>query len=101
MSNPLRLLLPPRRLGSNVKSANDEEIGGLSDGAVVAEWCFAALVIFGVAGEFVIAAYHPPYDSWLGQWGPAFGDLLIAVGVAGEILAGVIAHICQGELTQP
>ena len=99
--NPLRLLLPPWRLGSNVRSADDDiEIGKLSDDAVVAEWYFAAMVVIGVAAEFVIAAHHPPYNSWWGQWGPAYGDLLVAGGVAGEVGASVISHLCQGELTR-
>jgi hypothetical protein len=95
-----KLLLPPWHLGGNVKRASDEAVDDLSDGAVAAEWFFAAVVIAGVIGEFIIAARHPPYDSRLGQWGPAFGDLLVALGVAGEVLASVVSHLCQGELTR-
>ena len=41
MASPLKLLLPPWRFGSNVRSADDEDIDGLSDGAIGAEWFFA------------------------------------------------------------
>src|SRR5262249_38358677 len=94
------LLSPPWRLGKSVKNAHDTSLEELSDLSVWAEWCCAALVVAGVAGEFAIAAYHPEYNSWWGRWGPACGDLLVALGVAGEVIASVVAHICQNELTR-
>lgn len=100
MANPLAALFPPWRFGNSVKSAEDHDIDSLSEGAVIAEWCFAALVIFGVAGEFIIACLNPPNECWLGRWGPAYADFLVAIGVAGEVIASVISHICQSELTR-
>jgi hypothetical protein len=100
MANPLSAFLPPWRFGSNVRMADDTDLESLSDGAVVAEWCFAALVVIGVGGEFSIAARHFPNNSWIGWWGPAYADLLVAIGVAGEVFASVIAHLCQSELTR-
>lgn len=98
MRNPFNILLPPWRFGSNVRSAGDAEVDRLSDGAVLAEWCFAALVILGVLGEFVIASINPPHDSRLGHLGPAFADLMVAVGVAGEVIASMVAHKCSSVL---
>jgi hypothetical protein len=100
MTRPLTMLFPPWRFGNNVKMANDACVESLSGGAVVAEWAFAALVVLGVIAEFAIAARHPAYDTWLGWWGPAYADLLVASGVVGEVLASMIAHLCQGELTR-
>jgi hypothetical protein len=100
MVNPLRILWPPWRFARNIKSASDSELESLSDGAVVSEWGFAALVVLGVVGEFIIAAYDPPHDSLAGRWGPAYGDLMIAFGVAGEVVASAISHVCQGVLTR-
>jgi len=100
MASPLTALWPPWRFGGNIKSKNDADIETLSDGCVTAEWCFAGLVIAGIVGEFVIAAIHPPYDSLLGWWGPAYADLVVAVGIVCEVIAGVAAHTCQNELTR-
>ena len=99
-ASPLRLFLPLWRFGSNVRNAADSQVEGLSEGAVLTEWLFAAIVVFGVVGEFVIAARHPPYDSWLGQWGPAYADLMVASGIAFEVIAGVVSHLCQNDLTR-
>jgi hypothetical protein len=100
-ASALRLLWGlPWRFSKRTRSADDGPIEHLSDGATASEWFFAGLVVLGVFGEFVIAARHPPYDSWLGQWGSAYVDLLIAGGIALETIASVIAHVCQNELTR-
>jgi hypothetical protein len=100
MTSPLRHLLPPWRLGKSVKSADEKDVERLSEGSVIVEWCFAVLVIAGVFGEFVIAAKNPASNSDLGRWGTAAADFLVGLGVAIELLASVVAHICQGELTE-
>lgn len=79
----LRLLAPPWRLGGNVRSADEKTVEGLSDGAIAAEWGFAVVVILGVVLEL---------------WSPVRGDVLVAGGIAGEVLASMVAHKCSSEL---
>src|SRR5437762_1429038 len=98
MKGPLRHLLPPWRLGTSVKSASEPELDRLSEGSVIVEWCFAVLVIAGVFGEFFIALKNPPPNSDLARWGPVAADFAVGFGVAIELLASVVSHICQTEL---
>jgi hypothetical protein len=56
------------------------------------------LVVIGVAATVAIAAYHPPYDSFLERWGSALADSLVVIGVAVEIKFGQMAGLRQSEL---
>jgi hypothetical protein len=84
----------------SVKSASDPELDVLSEGSVIVEWCFAIFVIAGVFGEFFIALRDPPLHSDLARWGPVWADFAVGAGVAIELVASVVAHICQSELTR-
>ena len=48
--------------------------------------------------EVIIAACHPPYDSFWEQWGSSLANGLIAIGVATEIKLGQMAGLRQSEL---
>lgn len=52
----------------------------------------------GVIAEILIAAFHPPYDSFWDQWGTSVANSLIAIGVALEIKFGQMAGLRQTEL---
>jgi hypothetical protein len=39
-----------------------------------------------VLAEFAIAVFHPPYNSFLEQWGSAVANAVIALGIVGEVL---------------
>jgi hypothetical protein len=62
------------------------------------EWCGGVLVVLGVLAEVAIAAIHPPYDSFLEQWGSTVANSLIAIGVVTEIRFGQMAGLRQSEL---
>jgi hypothetical protein len=70
--------------------------------ACAEEWahCCGAFVVLGVIAEIVLAIYHPEYDSFWEQWGSALSGILIAVGVAGEILLAARQSACQSELAR-
>jgi hypothetical protein len=59
---------------------------------------FAGLVILGLVSEVAIAIAHPAYDSFWDRWGSVFADVLVAVGVAGEVLFGRMGHRRDAEL---
>jgi hypothetical protein len=56
------------------------------------------LVVVGVIAEVVIAAAHPPYDSFWERWGSSVANSLVAIGVALEIKLGQMAGLRQSEL---
>jgi hypothetical protein len=58
----------------------------------------AAVVILGVILEIYIAYENPPYGLGLQRWGSLIADIMIATGVAGEVLFGTIDSRCQSEL---
>jgi hypothetical protein len=60
-------------------------------------WC-GVLVVGSVFAEFVIAGVHPPYDSFLEQWGSASADAAIALGIVGEVMFGMWNNRIQTEL---
>jgi hypothetical protein len=41
--------------------------------------------VAGLLVEVVIAAAHPPYDSFFENWGTVIADSLVALGVGGEV----------------
>jgi hypothetical protein len=51
-----------------------------------------------VIAEFIIAGVHPPYDSFLEQWGTATANAVIALGIVGEVIFGRIDARYQTEL---
>jgi len=62
------------------------------------EWFGGGLVVVGVIAEVAIAAIHPPYDSFLEQWGSSLANSLVAIGVGLEIKFGQMAGLRQSEL---
>ena len=58
----------------------------------------AGVVILGVCLEVFITVENPPYGLGLQRWGSLIADLMIALGVGGEVLFGAIDSRCQSEL---
>ena len=77
---------PLWRLPNGTINATDQELEGASSSCEGWGLGCAALVVFGVAAELVIAGFHPAYDSFLEQWGSAAANALIALGIVGEVL---------------
>jgi hypothetical protein len=88
------------RLKKGVSSASEGDLEGAVASLERTEIRFAAMVIFGVLLELVIAVIHPPYDSKFGIFGPVLGDFLVGLGIIGEVMCSSRVTICQGELTQ-
>lgn len=58
----------------------------------------AGVVVVGVCLEVFIAIENPPYGIGLQRWGSLLADIMIALGVGGEVLFGAIDSRCQSEL---
>jgi hypothetical protein len=93
-SNPF----PAWRLPKGIIKASDGDLERSIGSCERWAWIGGALVIGGVAAEVSIAAYHPPYDSWMEQWGSALANSLVAIGVALEIIFSQMAGLRQSEL---
>src|SRR5665213_518310 len=66
----------------------------------VALWC-AGAVIFGLVLEvFFVAWFHEPPETFLSRWGPVGSDVIVALGVAGEVFFGRKSRIDSEELTR-
>jgi hypothetical protein len=85
-------------VGASLKGVPDETLESAGEMCARTELLCGALVALGVILEFVIAVYHPNYDSFLDRWGTAFADLGVAFGVAGEIYFSSRSHNFSGEL---
>jgi hypothetical protein len=51
-----------------------------------------------VIAEVALAIAHPPYDSFCERWGATLADVLIAIGIGGEILFSMMGTRCQTEM---
>jgi len=80
-----------------MNAANDE-LEKSADSCEFWGWLCAGLLGVGLLGELAIAASHPPYDSFLEQWGASLADALVFLGVAGEVQFGRMASRRQAEL---
>jgi hypothetical protein len=89
---------PGWRLPKGVINASDPELEKSIESCERWAWFGGGLVIVGVAAEVAIAAIHPPYDSFLEQWGSSLANSLVAIGVAFEIIFSRIAGLRQNEL---
>jgi len=79
-------------------NASDEELEKSIESCERWEWIGGGLVVVGVMAEVAIAVIHPPYDSFLEQWGSSLANSLVAIGVALEIKLGQMAGLRQSEL---
>jgi hypothetical protein len=96
--NPPTSPFPAWRLPNGIIKASDGDLDRSIGSCERWEWCGGFLVVAGVIAEVAIAAIHPPYDSFLEQWGSALANSLIAIGVAIEIKFGQMAGLRQDEL---
>jgi len=88
------------RLTNGVINASDEDLGHSSESCE--RWAVgsALAVIVGLVLEVGIAFTHPPFDSFGEHWGSAIADILVALGVAGEVLFSRMGSSRQNELTR-
>jgi hypothetical protein len=89
---------PAWRLPNGTIKASDLELEKSIESCERWAWFGGGLVIVGVAAEVAIAAIHPPYDSFLEQWGSSLANSLVALGVAIEIIFSRLAGLRQNEL---
>ncbi len=95
--NPTKPLFPAWRLPKGVISASDSELEKSVESCERWAWFGGGLVIAGVIGEVAIAAIHPPYDSFLEQWGSSLANALVAIGVGAELIFARMASLRQNE----
>jgi hypothetical protein len=58
-------------------------------------------VVFGLILEVIFAAlFHDPPEAFLSRWGPVIADVVVALGVAGEVFLGRRARIESEELSR-
>jgi len=89
MAQPIqkpRTPFPAWRLPNGTINATEAQLEAASSSCERWEWGCAGLVVVGVVAAFLIAAIHPPYDSFLEQWGSAMAEALIAFGIVGEVV---------------
>jgi hypothetical protein len=89
---------PAWRLPKGIIKASDSELEKSIESCERWEWFGGGLVVVGVFAEVVIAVIHPPYDSFMEQWGSSIANSLVAIGVALEIKLGQMAGLRQNEL---
>jgi hypothetical protein len=89
---------PAWRLPKGIIKASDSELEKSIESCERWEWFGGGLVVVGVIAEVVIAVMHPPYDSFMEQWGSSVANSLVAIGVALEIKLGQMAGLRQNEL---
>jgi hypothetical protein len=58
----------------------------------------AALVVVAIAVEFLLAYFHPTYDSPWNRWVSTIADAAIALGIVGEVAFGRLDGRLQTEL---
>jgi len=89
---------PAWRLVNGVMNATEKELE--ESGESCERWggYGAGIVVLGVIAEVAIAAFHPPYDSFLEQWGSTVANSLVAFGIAVEVQFGRMGHRRQSEL---
>jgi len=89
---------PGLRLINGVINATNDELRESRDSCErAAEWGGIA-VVSGLVIEVILAACHPPFDSFAGIWGAVIADSLVAIGVAGEVLFSRMGSARQREL---
>lgn len=76
----------------------DEQLESRSSSCELWMHISAGMVIFAVCLEVYIAVENPPYGIGLQRWGSLIADIMIALGVGGEVLFGAIDSRCQSEL---
>lgn len=91
-------MLPAWYLPKGTKYAQDDELERGSSSCEHWAIGFGIVVVVSVIVEFVLAVIHPSYDSPWNRWGSAGADVLIAVGIVGEVAFGMLDGRIQTEL---
>ena len=89
---------PAWYLRCGVMNATDNTIDQASAACERWEWHCAAAVVLAVVGEIALAIIHPSYDSPWNRWGTSLADIVIALGIVGEVLFGRLDGRYQTEL---
>jgi hypothetical protein len=90
--------LPPWYLPNGTIYASDDQLEEGTSSCELWGIACAVIVVLSVVFEFVLAIFHPPYDSPWQRWGSAVADALIALGIIGEVLFGMWSGHIQTEL---
>lgn len=93
-----KTLRPAWRLANCVINETEENRESSSRTCEVWSCGCGGLLLLGLVLEFVLAVFHPAYDSFAGKWGPAIADGCVTVGAGGEVLFTFLRIRCQGEL---
>jgi hypothetical protein len=91
---------PAFRLTNGVMKADDGSLERSVESCDIWAERSAIAVIVGLVLEVGIAFTHPPFDSFWEHWGAVLADMLVALGVAGEVLFGRMGRSRQSELTR-
>lgn len=91
---------PAWRLRNGVTNASGESLESASESVERWGWAGGGLVLLGIIGEFIIAIFHPPFGTFPERWGVPLCDMLIGLGVAGEIMFSRIGHNLEREMTR-
>lgn len=87
------------QIAKGIKNGSDDELEASAEACEVWGWYCGALVILGLIGEVLLAVLHPPRDSIFDRWGSVAADMLVAVGVAGEVQFARMGFRREQELT--
>jgi hypothetical protein len=86
------------RLPNGIKSASDDELEFSGDVCETWTWICGGAVVAAVFAEAAIAWSHPSYDSAWERWGSVVANMLVALGVAGEVVFAMMAFRRDKEL---
>ena len=95
-----RVLLLALPLKKGVIKAKDPILEGATSIFEKITLFFGVGVFVGVSAEVWLAYSRFPDTTNVGHWGPVYADMLVAIGVAGEIWFAFRASRCSGELTR-
>jgi hypothetical protein len=91
---------PGWRLKNGLMNAPDDQLEAAVESCERWALTCAGVLVVGVLAELALAAAHPPYDSFWEQWGSSLANLLVVLGVGGEVLFGRLGSGRQGELSK-
>jgi len=96
--NAERPLFPAWCLAEGVINATEEDLEIAATACERWTWGCGGILFFGLSIEVVVAAIHPPYDSFLGTWASVIADCFVTIGVGGEIMFAFMGFRRQEEL---
>jgi hypothetical protein len=93
-----RLLLPLRLRKNGVINATDTELESAQECCEQFAILSTGMVFIGLVLEVYIAIKHPSSESYLERWGSVVADILVALGVLGELLPSMLVRRYSAEV---